>query len=179
VASSGPLSPGTLANDAAYGSLAWANPSNAASSNDSRATVTITNVNDISNYLKATNFGFSIPAGATIDGIVVEFEQGSSSNGRILDSRVRIVKGGTVGSTDKSNGTGWPATDTYRTYGSSSDLWGETWTSTDINASTFGVVISCTNTTTSGVEARVDHIRITVHYTEASSGFTGWGVSMN
>ena len=84
---------------------------------------------------------------------------------------VRIVKGGTVSTTDLSTGTALPETDTYKTYGSSSNLWGETWTSDDINGSTFGFVISIVGyqgPTGTAPTAQVDHIRITIHYTEAS-----------
>lgn len=55
-------SPGTLADDAAVGTVAWSNPSNAASSNDSYATAS--GAGGTTHYLKATNFGFAIPAGA-------------------------------------------------------------------------------------------------------------------
>jgi hypothetical protein len=79
------------------------------------------------------------------------------------DARVRIVKGGTIGSTDKASGSAWPGSDAYETYGSSSDLWGETWTDSDINDSGFGMAIAASGT----CEARIDHIEITVHYTEA------------
>ena len=178
MASEGPLSPGTLADDNAVGTLTWSNPSNAASSNDSHATIAFTTNGEISHYLKATNFGFAIPAGATINGIVVEIERKASNGTRITDNRVRIVKGGTVGSTDKASATFWPTSDTVASYGSSSDLWGETWTVSDINASNFGVVVAADTSVTSAITASIDHIKITVHYTPAASGFTGWGVSM-
>ena len=113
-------------------------------------------------YLKATNFGFTIPGGSVIDGIVVEVERKENSSSVCKDSRIRIVKGGSVGSTDKSSVTEWPTTDTYKTYGGAADLWGETWSSTDINDSTFGFALSAL-----GVgfgTAQVDHIRITVYY---------------
>ncbi len=146
MASEGPNNPGTMADDAAVGTKAWVNPDNAKTSNNvfARATMssstygnivdyrvsivksdgnigatnkgvggnwpspksyvsyggvadlwdeawTAGDINDvdfgvvisaesvdtgaISHYLKATNFGFTIPAGATIDGILVEIEK--------------------------------------------------------------------------------------------------------
>jgi len=63
-------------------------------------------------------------------------------NSGVYDDKVRIIKGGVVGSTDRASGSAWPGTLTYSTYGSSSDLWGETWTVADINSSSFGVAIS-------------------------------------
>lgn len=64
-----------------------------------------------------------------------------------IDWKVRIIKGGTVGATDKSSPDNWPETDAYTTYGSSTDLWGETWTSTDINATNFGFAIAASKDT--------------------------------
>ena len=174
MASQGPLSPGTLADDAGVGTLTWANPSNAASSNNSYATITFTAASQVSHYLKATNLGFSIPTGATINGIVVEVERNVFDEAGIaLDTRARIVKGGSIGSTEKATGTSVPDTDAYITFGSSSDLWGETWTDSDINGSTFGFAYS--STSSKAATLSVDHIRVTVHYTGVAE-FSGWGV---
>lgn len=173
MASSGPNSPGTLANDATVGTIAWTNPSNAAASDNVYAT---TGSLGTTHYLKATNFGFSIPVGATINGIIVGIERNKSGEpgATIQDSAVRIVKANaSIGTTNKGDiGTNWPTTDTYKTYGSSSDLWGEIWTATDINDVDFGVVLSTLNTPIdSGVSANVDHIRITVYYSDVVSPF--------
>ena len=143
MADTGATSPGTMADDATVGTKAWSNPDNAKANDDSFASTSyvgegnpsdneikivkngsigsenkslgegwggyppssyssyganndlwgetwtaedINNANfgivlsikwnpTISHYLKATNFGFSIPSGATIDGIVVEIER--------------------------------------------------------------------------------------------------------
>ena len=58
-------SPGTMANDNAVGTVAWVNPDNAKISNNAYATVN--SAQSTSYYLKATNFGFSIPTGAPIN----------------------------------------------------------------------------------------------------------------
>lgn len=72
MATQGPYSPGTMADDSTVGTVTWVNPDNAKASDDVRA---IMYYGGSSHYLKATNFGFSIPAGATINGIVVEIEK--------------------------------------------------------------------------------------------------------
>lgn len=164
MATEGPNSPGTVVSDNSYGNNTWSNPGNAAASDDTRADAAT--FMDSTEYLKATNFGFSIPSGATVDGIEVFIERRDINNpGGSMDDRVRIVKGGTVGSTDKADGaTEWPTTDGTATYGSSSDKWGETWTRTDINATDFGMVLASTDGGGSGAP-EVDHISITVHYT--------------
>lgn len=161
----GPLNPATAENDASIGDTAWVTPGNVFTSNDARATVGL--VSSTSQYLKATNFSFTIPAGATIDGIKVEVERsiGAVGAGNIDDNSVKIVKGGTISGNEKATFTSWTTTDVYATYGGTSDLWGLTWTSADINAANFGVAISVIETAGDNKQARIDHIRITVYYT--------------
>ena len=179
---SGGLSPGTVADDSAHGFSAWSNPGNAAASDDTYATCSLV-TGMASHYLKATNFGFAIPSGATIEGIILEVEKkATAAFGNVTDSRVRIVKGGTVGSTDKGTGATWPAADEYVQYGGVADLWGETWTDSDINSSTFGVVIAATTGSVSET-ASVDQIRLTVFYSEGggpvqSTGLNWWSFVM-
>jgi len=123
----------------------------------------------VSYYLRASNFGFSIPTGATINGIKVEIEQALDTGANAIESAVRIVKAdGSIGTTNKSTGATVPSSDTYVTYGGASDLWGETWTSTDINDTDFGVVFSVSGTAGNTL---VDHVRITVYYSTTQGGF--------
>lgn len=145
---SGALSPGTMADDATVGTVAWTNPNNAMASDNVYATCALNGTTGVSHYLKATNFGFAIPAGATINGILAEFEKkksGANANG--YDVTVKIVKAdGTFGTTNKADTvTAWSSTDTYVSVpvsGASTDLWGETWTPADINDVDFGVALS-------------------------------------
>jgi hypothetical protein len=168
----GPNSPATLVDDATVGTRAWSNPTNAASSDNTYATVAGDGSGDTlqSHYLKATNFGFSIPGGATISGIVVEVEAKDDGLATNKINIVRLVKANAIQPTSRASDS--PAalttTDTYKVYGSSSQLWGQTWTDADINASTFGVVVAAQlDFLGSGVVSTVsiDHIRITVYYT--------------
>ena len=166
--SQGPNSPATLADDTSFGGFSWTNPGNASSSNNSYAESAVSGFPSETDtfYLKATDFGFSIPGGATIDGILVEIEKSESTAADdVIDRRVRIVKGGTIGSTDKADATEWPTTDAYTSYGGAADLWGETWTPADINASNFGTVIAAGCASTGPGIPLIDHIRITVTYT--------------
>lgn len=183
MSTAGPNSTATGANDSSVGTVDWNNPGNVAANDNTYAGVKINSNGTTSHYLKATNAGFSIPAGATINGIVVEVKKYTSvtysGDEKKIDNAVRIVKGGTIGSTDRADGTTpWPnPTDpgTYVSYGSSSDLWGESWTPSDINASTFGFAISVkTSCSLCGLSLSdnvfIDHIRITVYYTPAATG---------
>ena len=162
MATAGPTAPGTIVSDATVGAVAWSNPSNAGASDNSYATAVIGAAVTPSEYLLCTNFGFSIPSGATIDGITVTVEHSASQTNRVNDSAVRIVKGGTIGSTDKASATFWGTSDASVDYGSTSDLWGETWAYSDINASNFGVVISASSTGTGTRTARIDLVTITI-----------------
>ncbi len=172
ITSSGPNSPGTVTDVDLFGAPAWSNPSNATSSNDSYATITLGD-GGISDFLQATNFGFAIPSGATISGIKAEVERSKSGIGECHDLVVRIVKGGVIGSTDRALADSWPTSDAYASYGGSSDLWGETWTRTDINASNFGFAIAAYVASlpprTPPPTLRIDHIRMTVYYTTAGT----------
>lgn len=166
----GPNSPGTMADDATVGTVTWTSPDN-------------TKVADAA-------YASFIPVG------------GEDTGQR--DNIIKIVKSdGSIGSTNKAATlTNWSTSTSppYATYGSSSDLWDETWTSTDINDVDFGIVLVAKgkgtveishylkatnfgfaipsgatinginveikrrfNTTTGGGD--VDHIRITVYYT--------------
>ncbi len=79
---------------------------------------------------------------------------------RELDNSVQLVKGGTVTGSNLANTvTPWNTVDTYSTYGSSSNLWGTTWSVAEVNASNFGAVLSAS---VSNGTARVDHMRITI-----------------
>ncbi|MEI6850998.1 MAG: polymorphic toxin-type HINT domain-containing protein [Candidatus Saccharibacteria bacterium] len=141
-ATQGPLSPRTVADDATVGTVAWTNPSDAMVSDD----IWVTSGSGTTHYLKATNFGFSVPSGATINGIVVEVERkGWSAAYMVNDVNVKIVKSdGTVGATNRADTlTNWPySPDEYKSYGSSTDLWGESWAASDINDADFGVVLN-------------------------------------
>ena len=168
MASEGPNSPGTMANDATVGGEIWSNVDNAKVEDGSYASA-FTAFG--TNYLKATNFSFSIPTGATINGIFMEAKCNTDGNdfGKTTDIDVKIVKSDdSFGTTDKSSATEWGDSGfVYISHGSSSDLWGESWAATDINSSNFGVVIAVGN---SDEEGWVDHIRITVTYTEVATG---------
>jgi hypothetical protein len=162
-------SPGTMADSADVGTVAWTNPDNAKVSDGVYADVTFNPNIGISHYLKATNFGFLIPSGATINGILVEIEMKRAINCDFDDKSIKIIKAnGLFGSQEKKRDdeVWWPDTDTYISYGSSSDLWGETWTKEDIENINFGIGISTeSHGGESTTHAYIDHIRITVYYT--------------
>jgi hypothetical protein len=103
-----------------------------------------------SDYLEATDFGFSvntIPVGATIDGVLVQWEQSASLADRIRDEAARLVKRGVIGATDKSRSLYWPATanEALFSYGGSTDLWGESLVPADVHRADFGAALRARN----------------------------------
>jgi hypothetical protein len=172
MASVGPYDPGTVVDDSAVGTRTWSNPDYAKSNDGSYAYTTCPSSIRYSHYLKATNFGFSIPSGATIDGIKVEIDRKRDSSSSVLDYVIKLVIGGSVtGSNYAVTWTNWPTSDAYASYGGSSDKWGLTPTVSQINSSDFGVVlqVEMEPPPMTTAYAYVDHIRITVYYTEGST----------
>lgn len=117
-----------------------------------------------------TGGGFSIPEGSTIDGIEVSVERRSAVSGFAVDRYLQLIKNGSASGDDKADTT-TTYTSSYQTitYGSSSDLWGQSWSYADINASNFGVRFSA-NCYDLGCEfpvgIAVDFISVKVYYSE-------------
>ena len=147
----------------------WTSPGNITANDGVNAQVVL-GASGASNELQGTNFGFAIPVGSTINGITVEIKkQAVSGIGNPTDVDVTILKGGVATGTNLGHtgaGNGWLSAGGIDTYGGSSSLWGVTWTPADINATNFGVQISCVEWTGgAGTTAGVDFIRITITYT--------------
>jgi hypothetical protein len=142
--------------------------------NYASSTGLLTLFNGKTEYLQATNFGFSIPQTAIVCGIVAEVEKSATGIGTVLgiglsyvsDYSVRLVRNGVVTGNNKATSSHWTSSETHHSYGGSSDIWGVAWTPGDINASNFGIAFSA------GINGllmlipnvRIDHIRITVYY---------------
>lgn len=145
----------------------WANATRAETSNNFDATATVDG--STTEYLRCVDYGFTIPVGATINGIIVNVERSSSrwQNGGSRDAAIRIVQGGTIGADDRSTGTTYTTGDVVEAHGGATDLWGLAWTSADINAANFGAAFRATKPSSSGWPhtIRIDHIQITVDYT--------------
>ncbi len=169
----GATNPGTMADDAAVGTLTWSNPDNAKTSNNSWA-IASTGGTAQTHYLKATNFGFSFSG--TINGIIAKIEKQMANGGQpdtTVDNAVKIVKSnGSIGAENKAVGPNWNQNaDATVTYGDSTDLWSESWSDTDITDVDFGFVVTAdlTRVVGPGPNAYVDHMTITVYYTAGVS----------
>ena len=162
----GPYSGANYANVPIPGSnKSWINITNAGASDDLYASYgSLTGSSpSYTDYLLVSDFGFAVPGGVNITGIVVEMER-SDPNSRTADYRIRIVKSGVIGTAERASGAQYPSSDGTQTFGNSGDLWGETWTVADINAANFGVAVAATRTVSGTNAGLIDNIRITVYY---------------
>lgn len=166
MATAGPNTGATATDAAGIGTVAWTNPTNAQVSDNVYATCVLSA--QASHWLKVTNFGFSIPANATINGITQEWEVKTNVISGFV-SLADAVKGGTI----VNVATGWlsfqsDTSESFDVAGGVTELWGTTWTPTDINSSTFGAAYASNGSRTDTFS--VDSCRITVTYS------TGIGV---
>lgn len=173
-ASQGPNYGSAASSDNSVGSLVWSNPSYANSATDGNlsASVSATDMPFETQYLKLSGYGFSIPSGATINGITVNIRRQRSTNFTTdgWDVKLYLLKGGVVSGNNKAATTTlWPSSVTgfqVATYGGASDLWGGTWTPSDINSSSFGIVLSASTAAVKGKGGlRVEYINIKIDYT--------------
>ena len=150
-------------NNTSIGQVAWTQLADAGASDDSRARAAL-QTGQVTNYLKATDFGFAVPANAVIGGVVVEVEHSAKNlTTSIKDKSIKLVKGGAIVGQERVLSPNFLSTsDTLKNYGSSTDMWGVTLTPDEINMANFGVVLAYQ--AVQADTARVDNIRITIHY---------------
>lgn len=118
--------------------------------------------------LVAENFGFSIPANATILGIIASFSvlaQGATTS---TVNEVALWYSGAQEGTAKTPGTPITTSAVTTAYGSAADLWGAALTPAIVNSPTFGFAISIT---ADSERIFIDFpFTITVYYTLSGSG---------
>jgi hypothetical protein len=160
--------PGTTAN-VAYGSQPWTSTDNVMADDGAYANAGYTGAGSALTYfIKASNFGFAIPAGSRIDGIEVSIERKASHNGasQYVNDAVVLLNCSGGDSSDKADlSTKYPTSDTPRNYGGATDKWTRTWTTAEINASSFALYFACAIVANSVmVNVWVDYVVVTVYY---------------
>ena len=170
----GPSDSAVQVDDPAVGNRAWINPQNSQFRDGLIATTNSVSPAFSSHYLKVTDFGFVIPPDAVITGIQVGILRRASDTLSYRDEVVSLVKNGTVQGDNKADLVNfWPTTGLGFLdpvlYGSSTDLWGLSWTPADIAAADFGAILQVNDPldNESG-HAQVDVIQITVYYLPSS-----------
>lgn len=149
------------------GDTAWSNPGNAVGDTDAEASAAPLLNGGKTQWLRSTTYGFAIPSGATITGILAEMQRRADFNNRFYDNGLILVTTG-VGSTNKSTGAAYSTTLTYMTYGGDGDLWGLAWTPSMVNDVNFGMQFAGTRSG-NAVTGFVRRLRITVYYTESDT----------
>jgi hypothetical protein len=160
--------------DYSGGTIVWNNETNIYSDNGSYADTSALAKNAISEYLRGSGFGFTVPNCSSIDGIYVEIDHKGSTANYIKDSVVSLVNGSgsVVGDNKASTANYWSISDEVYTYGGSSDTWTAGLSCGDVTDTDFGVVIAATNVKSGGPAdgyAYVDYMRVTVYYTATST----------
>lgn len=166
MATQGPLYSSTQTQVTGTPDVTWSNLSNLGANDGSYATVTLGGASDPSNLVKVSNFNFTIPTSAVINGITVEISRKVNNTEQTADNEVKLIKAGTVQTTNKASATNYTTSDVVATYGGPADLWGTTWTPSDINNIGFGNAFSCMIITSPSRIVSSDFIRITVNYTD-------------
>lgn len=140
---------------------------------DSRASNSATAYDPLASEGVLRNFAFSVPAGATINGIEVNIELSPSNIADTASARAALSHNAGTNYTSFSSevtvsGT---TTDQSRTMGGPADTWGRTWTASEINDTTnFYVKLDAKNSTGGARNSRVDILQVKVYYTEAGAG---------
>ncbi|HLK29844.1 MAG TPA: T9SS type A sorting domain-containing protein [Puia sp.] len=165
----------TFANDASTGSLAFGTPANAKNNDGSYASATATAVLltlSNTNYLKATNFGFNLPATSVVCGVevsVVKKASGLNIVAYVNDNTVKLFINGSITGNNNASATHWGTSNATTTYGSPTDSWGinpATLNYSNVNSSAFGVVFSANINGLAGLgtAANIDQVQVNVYY---------------
>jgi hypothetical protein len=161
--STGNTFPGSAQSTDRAASEQWGSATNILSDNATDAT-TSTGPSD---YLHAYNFGFAIPTGATINGVLVRVEASEHSGGtEPLLAQLQDASGALFGSSKSTSNEGsisGTAKLVY-TYGSTSDLWGATLTEAIVEDADFGVRVWFATSHS----VNIDYITMAIEYTSAA-----------
>jgi len=139
----------------------WDSPTNAYSNNNSNAR------DDPGDVQRYCGYGFTIPADATIDGIVVELEDAHYINQPGTDIGAIAVELSWNGGTSwTSTGTSQSLTSSEVDYflGGSSNLWGHAWTVSEINSN---LCVRLTAPNTNNRQVELDWLPVTVYFSTA------------
>ncbi len=155
----------------------WTNSTNVFTSNSVYATNAIS-ANSTGAALSATGFGFSVPSSAIIHGISVSVIRKASAANTLQDQSVQLLKAGTAVGSNKAIAGNWSTSNVTQSYGTTSDLWGTTWTAADVNNANFGLKFTAKAGGTAAT-ANVDYITISVTYTNDTNAVGASGANIS
>jgi len=147
----------------------WTNPGNVVSDNGSDATAVVP-----TDYLVCSGFGFTIPTGAQIVGIILRVEASESGGGdsnyipQIISATTPTLIGSAKAAVAVSG-----TTKVISTVGGTGDLWGAlSLTPAIVNAAGFGVAIWSDDTTNT---LAIDFVTLDIYYTGKRLSIQGVG----
>lgn len=147
--------------------ITWNNTSNITSDNNQYAATSAgLTTGAKTRFLNGSNYGFSIPSSAEINGIKLTVEVGQFAGSSVSDLEVR-VSGSSAGLSDsKTLGSNWQSNG-QRVYGGTEDTWGKTWTPSEINSSSFVAMVSAQGAQPFNFSpTEVDYFKVEVYYTD-------------
>jgi hypothetical protein len=169
---------GTAVDDSSIGTLTWTDPSNATGdgTDGNYASLIATASSEYTHYLKLTNYGFSIPAGATINGVQLQIRNAGipTGTGFFAWNAIKLVNAsGTIGTANKATGN-LNSAPTTSTFGGSADTWAGEASAIDWNDADAGCAISVgtTPTITGDSYLYIYFVQIIITYTEAPAAGT-------
>jgi hypothetical protein len=159
-ASSGLLNPSANAADTGGDNNGYElNPTNAYADGGGYAS----NIDGAADRHRYYNYGVSVPAGSTITGIEVRLDWWLDSKTGTNNMDVQLSwDGGTTWTSTKRDSTE-TTTEHSKTLGSSTDTWGHTWTSEQLNNTNFRVRVIC-NSSASARDFYLDWVAVNVYY---------------
>ncbi|WP_224360782.1 hypothetical protein [Hyalangium versicolor] len=147
------------------GSRPWSNVDRVLANDNSSAMISAMINHEVSDDLRTSSYGFSIPASARITGIQLDVKRRSLSNVGLVDGRVRLLVGGQLADEDRGLAERWNNSMQTVAHGGQSDDWGHTWTPAEVNGAGFGAALSVRYDSFSGNDwPSVDHMAMTVFY---------------
>lgn len=169
--STGWQNPGTFSTDNSIGVYDYSIPGNTQQSDNSRSVASslVSVLSGNTYYLKVSGFNFNIPWYASICGVTVEIESRATGlllTASIRDHEVRLIKNGVITGNNYALAGNWGSSDSYKSYGGSTDTWGLVLNPADVNDPGFGIAISARITALIAAlpSAEIDHIRMRLDY---------------
>lgn len=146
------------------GTLAWSSEANVTADDGSVASSASSSAAGEKTWtLYGHNLGLSLPDGAVVRGIEARIDARDVGASSDFDDVVLRKADGTFTAVDRSDAVTLASTFAAYTYGSATDLWGESWTKADVEDADFGAGFAfLSNNANATVE--VDYISLNVHY---------------
>jgi hypothetical protein len=147
---------------------AWADPDNAKVDDDFNYATASTKLGEPTEYLKCTNFGFTLPDNVIITGVEVIIQRMDGVAGDVEDYGVYLYNSGgePLLGDNKKDPDAWPSFGLEESvlYGAANDTWGWVLYDTIVENSAFGVVISAVGKSSTARTAQIDYVAMKITY---------------